>query len=251
MTRDNHDDLGTRLGHAHIARYAKDHPELDGEAIGQALTADATEDQLRAWAVTEVRETVERLRRAWAREAEDRAAKQARTAADADPSEFEALLEDPAAFYGTRSFYGTIQRRAQFRQWAGDRFGEWYQRARQAAFDARGQQGAEDFESDWHERGIRDYWRQRNAERMEDAIRLAEATTRLEVTAELLGTGFALGDGTETTWGAATVAQHEQRIGMLAQHAAGVVETAARHQAAIGMIKDAGVDCLADLGPGR
>jgi hypothetical protein len=62
-----------------------------------------------------------------------------------------------------------------------------------------------------------------------------------------LGIRFALGDGTMTTWGKATVADHRQRIEMLAKNAAGVVETAARHEAAVAMISEADVTCLDEL----
>jgi hypothetical protein len=246
-------DSGGWLGYGNITQYAKDHPDMGGEAIGQALTRDATEAQLRAWAVAEVAGIVEAVRRAWARDAEARAAKAARAAeaAAGELAEFGRLLNNPAAFYGERSYYGTARQRARFRQWAGDRFGEWWERARQAAADARGEQGVSDFESDWHERSAAEYHRQRARERQDEAIRLAVAETELRLTREFLGTAFALGDGTETTWGQATIAQHEQRVELLARNAAGVVQTAARHQAAIGMIKDAGVECLADLGAGR
>lgn len=70
---------------------------------------------------------------------------------------------------------------------------------------------------------------------------------RLETTRELLSTVFALGDGTEVTWGTATIEQHKQRIEMLTKNAAGIVETASRHTAAVRMIEEAGATCLADL----
>jgi hypothetical protein len=249
---DHHDDNGSRgdwLGYGAIASYAKDHPDLDGEAIGLTLTRGATKSDLRAWAVAQVRGTVEQVRRAWARDAEDRAAKAAR--AEQEAAEFGRLLDDPAAFYGPRSFYGDARKRARFRQWAGGRFAGWQERARQVVVaSGRGEQGIIDFESDWSELGINGYHRRLADDRLADVIRLTADETRLEVTAELLGTAISLGDGTDTTWGQATIAQHEQRIGMLTRHAVGEVESAARHQAAIGMIKDAGVECLADLGPG-
>jgi hypothetical protein len=78
-------------------------------------------------------------------------------------------------------------------------------------------------------------------------LREYAAKVRLEVTAELLGTSFALGDGTSVTWGEATVDQHRQRVEMLSANAAGVVETAARHVAAVRMCEEAGVSCLAEL----
>lgn len=59
---------------------------------------------------------------------------------------------------------------------------------------------------------------------------------------------FALGDGRRVTWGEATVSEHETRAEMLTGQAAGVAETAARHVAAVKMIREGGVSCLADLG---
>jgi hypothetical protein len=70
---------------------------------------------------------------------------------------------------------------------------------------------------------------------------------RLEVTTELLASTFALGDGTDVTWGEATVEQHRQRIDLLARMAEGTIETAARHQAAIDLIEENGVARLAEV----
>lgn len=72
---------------------------------------------------------------------------------------------------------------------------------------------------------------------------------RLEVTTELLNSVFALGDGTRVTWGDATVEQHQQRIDLLTGMAAGTLETAARHHAAISMLEEAGATCLKQLTP--
>lgn len=58
---------------------------------------------------------------------------------------------------------------------------------------------------------------------------------------------FALGDGTEVTWGDATVDQHLARIAMLERQVAGVSQTIERHRYAVDAIRKAGVSCLADL----
>jgi hypothetical protein len=73
------------------------------------------------------------------------------------------------------------------------------------------------------------------------------AHVRLETTRELLETSFALGDGAETTWGEATVDQHQQRIDLLVKGASGTIETASRHAAAINMIQAAGVGHLNEV----
>ena len=64
----------------------------------------------------------------------------------------------------------------------------------------------------------------------------------------LLITPFKLGDGSpETTWGAATIEQHRQRIALLDLQIQGLVTTRDRHATAIEMIEAAGVKCLNDL----
>lgn len=78
-------------------------------------------------------------------------------------------------------------------------------------------------------------------------IAATESRVRLELTAELLAASFALGDNSEATWGEATVEQHQQRLDMLIKHAAGTVDTATRHRAAIAMIQAAGATCLAEV----
>jgi hypothetical protein len=70
---------------------------------------------------------------------------------------------------------------------------------------------------------------------------------RLEITEELLSGYFALGDGRRVTWGDATLDDHAQRVNQLMSHAQGTVETAVRHQAAIEMIRDAGVHTLREV----
>ena len=122
----------------------------------------------------------------------------------------QALFDDPTCFAGN------VDGRKQFRRWAGDRFGEWYERGREARRGRRGAQAGV-FESDWWPDGPHDYFAQKRVDAMFKVIRRTADEVRLETTRELLGTVFALGDGAETTWAAATVDQHEQRIGMLAR----------------------------------
>lgn len=68
-------DLSHRLSSwPGIAAYEEAHPEMDGDAIGRALTGGATRAELLAWAIRHVSLAVDSLRRQRAREAEDRAA---------------------------------------------------------------------------------------------------------------------------------------------------------------------------------
>lgn len=273
MPAPDHRGLSERLDYSSIADYAKNHPDMDGEAIGRALTRGATRAQLLAYAIEDVCAIVESVRRHWAREAEDRAA-QERTP-EAEPEQprhlspeslawakqhnererasrrerCEQMLADPAQRHAGKLRYGRSfhdGERAEFRQWAGERFAAWYDQARALAAEHDGVDGR-DFDAMWHPGGYYAYWSEHTWRRAQEAIAEWAAQIRLETTRELLGTLFALGDGTSVTWGQATIGEHEQRIAMLAKNATGVIETAARHQAAIRMIKDAGVDCLADL----
>lgn len=63
----------------------------------------------------------------------------------------------------------------------------------------------------------------------------------------LLSDTFPLPDGRRVTWGEATVDDHEERAAMLLDHIATVEVTVARHEAAIALIQDAGVSCLAEI----
>ncbi len=73
------------------------------------------------------------------------------------------------------------------------------------------------------------------------------AELEIEWTAALLTTTVSLPDGSRVEWGEATREQHEARLEMLAKHAAGELETAARHRAAIDAIDAAGARCLNEL----
>jgi hypothetical protein len=110
-------------------------------------------------------------------------------------------------------------------------------------------------ELEWWEAELR---RSRGMEEQSSALLYAEirhametyaASITLEVTAKLLATPLDLGDGTQTTWGAATVEQFDQRRTMILKMARGDIETAARLTKAIEIVQTAGTSCLNDLGP--
>lgn len=257
MTAEADYDIWTgSLSRRAIAGFASAHADMDAEAIASAMIAAATEGQLRMFAASYVRLVVDLVRRERAREAEDRAAAESRRtenaqrlaeaerqkseAAATTEDEYQRLFDDPTHYPGNAA------QRKGFRKWAGDRFGEWYERGCKAAA-AIGEKKLVFFEADWYEGGSREYFEVRRMHHTAELIRITAEEVRLETTRELLTTVFALGDGTETTWGDATVDQHGQRIELLTKNAAGIMETAARHQVAIRMIEEAGVKCLADL----
>ena len=239
-------DLSERLGYFSVAVYAKDHPDIDGETIGRALTRGATKAELLAYAVDYVDRLVDGMRRAWARETEDRAAQQREPEPepgqpDAEQAErdkwgeellarekarrferYERMLADPARLRNGMPLYGRSFQDwqcAEFREYAGERFAAWHEQARALAVEYG--TDARDFDAIWYPGGPREYWYERSRRRLAEAIEEWAAHIRLETTRELLGTLFALGDGTSVTWGAATVDQHEQRIGMLTRNATG------------------------------
>lgn len=233
-----------------INEFEEAHPGLEPEAVGRAMIDDLSEGELRECAVAHIARWVAVNRRTGARETEKAAAlarvqqetlsAEERHARDREES-FQRLFDDPT------SFPGNVKQRREFRRWAGDRFGGWYERGRVAA-EASGARALRFFESDWHEGGQREYYEILRAKRVRELIDEVAGETRLETTRELLSTIFALGDGCQVTWGDATAEQHEQRIEMLTRNAAGVVETAARHAAAVRMIRESGVACLAQIG---
>lgn len=70
---------------------------------------------------------------------------------------------------------------------------------------------------------------------------------RMRWSAKLLMASFALRDGRRVTWGEATLSNHKERVEMFKKNAAANLEGAARHQAAIHDITEAGLECLNDL----
>ena len=58
---------------------------------------------------------------------------------------------------------------------------------------------------------------------------------------------FSLGNGTDISWGKATIEQHEQRIAFLEKQREGLGRTITQHQDAIKAIRQAGASCLNDL----
>lgn len=76
-----------------------------------------------------------------------------------------------------------------------------------------------------------------------------EARVRGEFTAEFMATAFDVGDGHSTTWGDATLAEHEVRLAMLRGQVGGNAETAARHMFAIKVIRSGNGNTLAEVSP--
>lgn len=68
-----------------------------------------------------------------------------------------------------------------------------------------------------------------------------------EAFAALFDKSFKLGDGTEATWGEATVEQHEQRLAMLTKLRDGLNSTIDRHTEAIHVLRTSGARCLAEV----
>lgn len=73
------------------------------------------------------------------------------------------------------------------------------------------------------------------------------ARLQMRWTPELRRTAFQLGDGTNTTWGRATLTQHRERALMFDSQATTAIEGSSRHRAAVADLTDAGVDTLDEL----
>ncbi len=99
----------------------------------------------------------------------------------------------------------------------------------------------------WRKRQeIEDRHADRWVEGLNKAIAQFGAELKIEWTEELLSSGFKLADGTILIWADATVDQHRERIDMLVGNAAGNLEAAARHEAAIRAIEAAGAKTLGE-----
>lgn len=268
-------DLATTL--LHLARGLADEVEPDARKLAARSIRKLGGATLRELATRDLATWIERLRRAKVRTVE-RGAEQTVSASRpvvAQPQRGKAVsgipgreqwLADPSLLdWGREKSDGgqptkmlNAPERRMFVAWLGDRYDDWYERGRRSveAAEARGEYGLRNgeqhyFLGDYYERArpgaSRDYFARLRQRAVLDLIDETAQQVRLETTVELLSSVFALGDGTETTWGAATVAQHEQRLQMLAKNASGVVETAALHRKAIEMIRAAGVSCLAEV----
>jgi hypothetical protein len=65
----------------------------------------------------------------------------------------------------------------------------------------------------------------------------------------LVGQRFKLGDGSEISWGQATIPQHEQRVAVLESMMRGLQDTIARHRAVIEFLRARGASCLDEVVP--
>lgn len=83
--------------------------------------------------------------------------------------------------------------------------------------------------------------------KINQSLRDYAARLRVEWTAELLGSTIAMPDGTLTTWGAATLDQHQERVAMFEANAVANAEGAARHLRAVADLNEAGVGSLNEL----
>lgn len=88
----------------------------------------------------------------------------------------------------------------------------------------------------------------RNVERRVPVEAVFTDQTSLEQRRHRLEATFALPDGRRVSWDDATEAEHLARIGYLQKHIAGIEETIDSHRAAVALIREHGVSCLAEIG---
>lgn len=239
-----------RLSFAAVSDYAKAHSDVDAATVAATLVRPLTKDQLATYARGYIADLVEAFRRDAAR-AVERAA-EIRSPATPPARASNGRSPRPAYRGSDIPYMKSMDRRAHRKALVrSGEFDEWYE-SNHALIAATGDAEAlEFFEADWHEGGWNAYFAEKRADAVREhihALLKAEAdAVRLETTEELLSTMFALGDGERVTWGEASIEQHEQRIALLVGNAAGNVETAARHEVAARMIREAGVTCLAEV----
>lgn len=85
-----------------------------------------------------------------------------------------------------------------------------------------------------------DKWRARRIEIQQGYENQLRAELFVEWTSALLGAEIAMPDGTRTTWGEATIEQHERRRAMSAGNAMANMENAARHAEAVDLLRQTG-----------
>ena len=96
--------------------------------------------------------------------------------------------------------------REDFRDWLGDKaFQEWYA-TMHARAQTKGVDEVEYLEASWDPNGPMAYMSSRHMNQLSGLVRNFAANVRLELTREFLETRFALGDGTQVSWGEATAA---------------------------------------------
>lgn len=260
-----------------LAREAVTHTGIDSRILATRGIRKLGAGQLRELAIRQVMDFIDTYRRADALAAEraaERAATAERIKEDVQRQAVKALLrtaeserrregwfQDPSLLdWGRKcsdsgqptTMLNALQRKA-FLQWLGERYVDWYARGCASVKRAKLAGAYEDdetatfFEADFYEYGSREWYANERVRRVYDLVQQVAEQTRLETTEQLLSTVFALGDGRKTTWGKATIQEHKQRITLLTKNATGVIETAARHRAAIKMIQSAGVSCLNEI----
>lgn len=79
------------------------------------------------------------------------------------------------------------------------------------------------------------------------SIEALKKDLKVQWTSDLLAQRITMPDGTSTTWGDASVAQHRERLEMFKANAVANIEGAARHQQAIEDLEAVGAACLANL----
>lgn len=220
-------------------------PEATPEEISLRVIGMVSESEIRAFAITSGVVFVEKWRREQARQIEDRAIRQQEQGYRDGVVDFPCFRDTyyRPGYVANCTSIGNKRKFAAFQKWMGEDFESWKAARLTDLVTAGDPEEAECFQWDMLN-GQSSYHSELVFKRMERAIEEYGQSIRLQVTSELLNTIFALGDGTKTTWGDATVEQHRIRIQMLTSHAAGTIETAGRHDAAIRMIQGAGVSSL-------
>lgn len=230
------------------------HPDWEPRRVAAYVLRKMSAAERQRYLLLLVGDDVRSIRRARVAEIERQAQREAERRAEqerweAERAEREAERERERAERSARyeSEPWTAPRRSRvFREWARTPEGQEAElrraecRERTVEMEAAEEAGIAEF-------GIGGYFSLKLKKLRDRYAAEVRAEARLELTNELLAAPFALGDGREVTWGAATVEDHTQRIELLYRNAGGNIATAKRHEAAVRMIIEASARSLAEV----
>ena len=117
-------------------------------------------------------------------------------------ADFERWFRDPRPYLGQR-----LEPQWPFRDWAGDRFAEWYERGHEIVRLTGDETGLSGFEADWYPDGVRAYHRIEEGRTIGVLVTKFAAENRAEVLRELRQAAEELG----ATGLLETIIEHSQR----------------------------------------
>jgi len=221
------------------ARFDDEYPDSEARWVAERAARSIRAPQRMQLLVDLLADEIDGRRRARARVIERNALLTA--AADQQRAEWTAAREENERLWQAQPWLAPRNTR-HYRRWAATPEGQQREERRlqeQAAREERDRL-ARDNPVEYERR----YGLASTLNRIVDEVR---NEAKLELTAELLGSTFALGNGRVTTWGAASIADHETRLAMLTRQIEGNALTATLHEKAIELIREHEASCLNEV----